>query len=183
MFKKLILVTCFLAALSSFGRSTGNVPSPELASKPVTIEKPVASTPLIKGSATMKLKNQHQSILNQMELVLVPSKKAAEFKAMRDERWRISASRANFNDGYNNLDLNALGLLAVRHSVLRAKTDDKGLFQFESVPVGSYLIYGQYKSKYAAAYWLVPVEIKKVGDVITLNLNESNIKEAHNRFN
>lgn len=181
MFKKIILVVYFLTVGASIGISAGNAPSPT--PKPVPAEKPVVVTPLIQGSATMKLRNQLQSILNRMELVLVPATKAAEFKTTRDECWRLSASRTNFNDGYNNLDLNALGSLAVRHSVLRAKTDDKGFYQFESVPVGSYLLYGQYKSKYAAAYWLVPVEIKKVGDVITLNLNESNVKEAHNRFN
>lgn len=145
-------------------------------------EKKEATGSIIKGTATMQLKNQNKSILNRMELVLCPADIAPRVKQTRDERWRINASRAKFNDGYNNLDLNAIGMLAVRSGGLRTKSDDKGDFQFDKVPAGSYVIYGQYHSNYAVAYWLVPVKVTKDGEEITMDLNESNVKEAYNRF-
>jgi len=145
-------------------------------------EKKVEPAAVVKGLATMQLKSQNKSILNRMELVLCPADLGPRIKETRDERWRINASRAKFNDGYNNLDLNAIGMLAVRSGGLRAKTDEKGQFQFEKVPPGAYLIYGQYRSHYAVAYWLVPVKVAKDGEVITIDLNETNVKEAHNRF-
>jgi len=179
MKNSLILVFCSVVLLTDVGAMG---PAPKTLPVAEVEKKKELVSPSIEGQATMKLRNDFESILNKMELALVPSEKAGEFKIVRDERWRFAASRANFNDGYNNLDLNALGHVAVKYAVKRAKTDEQGLFQFEQVPIGSYVLYGQYKSKYAAAYWLVPIKVSKVGDKIVINLNESNVKEAHNRF-
>jgi hypothetical protein len=136
----------------------------------------------IKGTATIQLRNQNKSILNRMELVLCPADIAPRIKETRDERWRLKASRAKFNDGYNNLDLNAIGSLAVKNALLRTRSDEKGLFRFEQVPPGSYVVYGQYHSNYAVAYWLVPVKVIQPGQEITLDLSEANVKEAYNLF-
>jgi hypothetical protein len=148
------------------------------------VETKKESGSVITGQATIQLRNQLKSVLGRMELVLCPEAIQGEIKSTRDERWRLLASRANFNDGYNNLDLQAIGTVAVRQAVMRAKSNEEGVYRFEKVPAGSYVVYGQYRSKYAVAYWLVPVKVEagREGQEIKVDLNETNVKEAHNKF-
>jgi hypothetical protein len=181
--KAFVLVSGIMMLMTGFAVAAEKPSSYPLQSKEAQVpEKKAEPDSVIKGTATMQLKSQNKSILNRMELVLCPADIAPKVKETRDERWRINASRAKFNDGYNILDLNAIGMLAVRSGGLRAKSDEKGQFRFEKVPAGSYVIYGQYRSNYAVAYWLVPVKVGKGGEDITMDLNESNVKEAYNRF-
>ncbi|NJK92121.1 MAG: hypothetical protein HC904_10010 [Blastochloris sp.] len=145
-------------------------------------EDPVSKS-VIRGEATMQLRNENKSILSDMELVLCPATTADQIRLTRNERWRILASRSNFNDGYKNLDLQAIGSVAVKAALQRTKTDATGNYRFQDVPPGSYIIYGQYRSHYAVAYWVLPVKISTLNEDIVLPLNESNTKEAFNRFN
>jgi hypothetical protein len=176
----LAFLLLFTFSLFAAGEKPRLEPTPTPESK-VSETKPEPGS-RIKGQASMQLKNQNKSILNKMELVLCSAELAARFKETRDDGWRKNASRLKFNDGYNNLDLNAIGSLAAREGLFRAQTDETGSFQINQVPVGSYLVYGQYRSNYAVAYWLVPVKVSKEGEEITIDLNETNVKEAYNRF-
>ncbi|MDX6766149.1 MAG: carboxypeptidase-like regulatory domain-containing protein [Candidatus Methylacidiphilales bacterium] len=134
----------------------------------------------LSGTATIELRSDVKQYLAGLELVLVPEPAAAEIKKVREERWRERASRFRFNDGFNNLDLQAIGVEAIRHEIARATVDASGKYQFKALKPGSYRIYGQYKSHYAAGYWLIPVVIKKAGEAVTLDIHNGNFAEVYN---
>lgn len=134
----------------------------------------------VTGRGVIELRNGVIRDLAGLELVLVPEETVAEITQIRNERWRMRASRFNFNDGYNNLDLDAIGGTAVKRAVASAKADDQGVYRFVNVPPGKYRLYAQYRSMYAVGYWLLPVEIKAVGDVVELNLRNENFSEVFN---
>jgi len=135
----------------------------------------------ISGEAIIELKVGVKQYLKGMEMALISDSKAAQLKEIRDNRWLEQASRVKFDAGYYYLDLNAIGYFAVENAVARAKTDASGQFRFTGIQPGKYRIYAQYKSRYAAGYWLIPVEIKTIEDSIQQDINNSNLEEIYNR--
>jgi hypothetical protein len=89
--------------------------------------------------------------------------------------------KIDFSDGYKNLDLQAMGQAAANSATVRTRTDTNGCFTFSNPTPGKQALYGQYKSRYAVAYWLLEVEIKS-GQTNRLTLSESNAAEVFNRF-
>lgn len=172
-----MILACGLAAC---GPSTPETPPAAEAPKERPAPPVSATGGTITGHATIELRNDRIQDLDGLELVLIPEAAAKAVTDMREERWRLLASRFNFNDGYNNLDLPAIGATAVKHGVARATADAEGRYTFTDVPPGKYRIYGQYKSMYAAGYWLLPVEVKKAGEVLKVDLGNANFAEVFN---
>lgn len=150
---------------------------PQTAEEKAVEEKPGG---VVTGKAIIELRNGVVRELAGLELVLVPDEAAREITKLRDERWRMRASRFNFNDGYNNLDLEAIGGLAVQRSVAFTRADANGVYRFRGVPPGKYRLYAQYRSMYAVGYWLLPVEIKGESDVVEMDLKNENFAEVFN---
>jgi hypothetical protein len=92
----------------------------------------------------------------------------------------LRASRANYNDGFHYLDLDAIGGVAVARAVRTVQTDLEGRYQIRGLAPGNYLLYAQYRSRYAVAYWLVPLTVKTDTDDLVVDINNSNMKEVFN---
>jgi len=135
----------------------------------------------LSGRVEIELRNDLKQALPDLKMALCPESIGPEIKRVREERWRETAKLYAFNDGYNNLDLKTIGATAVEAAVATFQSDKQGNFSRTGIPAGKYLLYAQYKSKYAAAYWLVPVEIK-AGEEASLVLTNGNMKEIYNRF-
>ena len=151
----------------------------------------------VTGRATIQLKNaSYRSALGGMDLVLAPTNLIPEVRRLRMETWRtdgLSVTRSadgeenpvgvriDFADGYKNLDLKALGQAAANAATLRTQTTTNGEFAFTNVPPGKYALYGQYKSRYALAYWVLEVEAS-TKQAHPMDLTETNAAEVFNRF-
>ena len=151
----------------------------------------------VAGRATIQLRNaSFRSDLGAMDLVLAPTNLIPEIRRLRMETWRTDGLavtrssageenpvgvRIDFADGYKNLDLQALGQAAANAAVLRTKTSTNGEFVFSNVPPGKHALYGQYKSRYAVAYWLLEAEVAK-NRTNRIDLTETNAAEVFNRF-
>jgi len=151
----------------------------------------------VTGRATIQLKNaSYRSALGGMDLVLAPTNLIPEIRRLRMETWRtdgLSVTRSpdgeenpvgvriDFADGYKNLDLKALGQAAANAATYRTKTSTNGEFNFSKVAPGKYTLYGQYKSRYAVAYWLLEIPVAK-NQTNRLDLTETNAAEVFNRF-
>lgn len=151
----------------------------------------------VAGRATIQLKNaSYRSDLGGMDLVLAPTNLIPEIRRLRMETWRtdgLSVTRSldgeenpvgvriDFADGYKNLDLKALGQAAANAATYRAKTGTNGEFIFTNLTPGKYALYGQYKSRYAVAYWLLEIPVAK-NQTNRLDLTETNAAEVFNRF-
>jgi len=149
------------------------------------------------GRATIQLRNaSFRSDLGGMDLVLAPTNLIPEIRRLRMETWRTDGLsvtrnpdgeenpvgvRIDFADGYKNLDLKALGQAAANAAISRTQTSTNGEFVFSNVPVGKHTLYGQYKSRYAVAYWLLEVEVSKK-QTLRIDLTETNAAEVFNRF-
>lgn len=158
-------------------------------------QEPVAGA--LSGKANIQLRNaSYRTDLGGMDLVLGPTRLIPEIRKLRMETWRTDGLavtrspegeenpvgvRIDFADGYKNLDLKALGQAAANAAITRTRTGTNGTFSFSNVPPGTYALYGQYKSRYAVAYWLLEVEINK-NQTNRLNLTETNAAEVFNRF-
>jgi len=152
---------------------------------------------IVTGRATIQLKNASvRSDLGGMDLVLAPTRLIPEIRKLRMETWRTDGLavtrtpegeenpvgvRIDFADGYKNLDLQALGQAAANAATARTKSATNGDFSFSNVPPGKHALYGQYKSRYAVAYWLLEIEISP-GQTNRLDLTETNAAEVFNRF-
>lgn len=161
----------------------------------LSAEEPGAGA--LSGKATIQLRNaSYRSELGGMDLVLGPTRLIPEIRKLRMETWRTDGLavtrnpdgeenpvgvRIDFADGYKNLDLKALGQAAANASAARTRTTTNGEFSFSNVPPGKYALYGQYKSRYAVAYWLLEVEIPK-SQTNRIDLTETNAAEVFNRF-
>ena len=164
---------------------------------PAAAQTPQDSAGSLVGRATIQLKNaSYRSDLGGMDLVLAPTNLIQEIRRLRMETWRtdgLSVTRSpdgeenpvgvriDFADGYKNLDLKALGQAAANAATFRTKTATNGEFSFSNVPPGKHALYGQYKSRYAVAYWLLEIEIPKKQPA-RLDLTETNAAEVFNRF-
>lgn len=168
---------CVFVACTILSISTSSLSAQEIEEAPPT-EIPGAT---ISGQAIIELKVGVKQYLKAMEIALIPESKAERLKEIRDKRWLEQASRVQFDAGYYYLDLNAIGYFAVENAVARAKTDDKGNFQFTGISPGKFRIYAQYKSRYAAGYWLIPVEVASPDDSITRDINNDSLEEIYNR--
>lgn len=137
----------------------------------------------IKGKASIQLKIKKDSDpLGGLELVLCKPEAAQAVQEARDAGWLKRANPKKFGEGYFNLDLRGTGLAALKFQVARTTANPQGEFSFYDLKEeGDYLMYGQYKSDWAAGYWLVPVTVKK-GTVLEIDLNETNMKEIYNRL-
>lgn len=169
--------------MSCGSEPSASAPSTAVAPPPAPAEpgpEAKATGGLIRGQAKIEMRNDTVRELGGLELVLLPEEAAARITQVRNERWRMRASRFNFDDGYNNLDIQAIGATAVSLAVAEAKADESGVFAFPNVPPGRYRLYAQYRSMYAVGYWLLPVEITKIGEVVTLDLNNENFAEVFN---
>ena len=149
------------------------------------------------GRATIQLRNaSFRSDLGGMDLVLAPTNLIPEIRRLRMETWRTDGLsvtrnpdgeenpvgvRIDIADGYKNLDLKALGQAAANAAISRTQTSTNGEFVFSNVPVGKHTLYGQYKSRYAVAYWLLEVEVSKK-QTLRIDLTETNAAEVFNRF-
>ncbi len=143
---------------------------------------PIPAGASVHGQATIEMKKGQIQTLNGLGIAVVPENACAEIKKIRDDRWLMQASRANFDDGFHNLDLDAIGGTAVAHAITTLKADAQGRFEIHGLSPGSYRLYAQYKSRYAIAYWLVPVVIKDTSQNLAVNIGTSNIEEAYNLF-
>ena len=164
---------------------------------PAAAQSPSDSPGALAGRATIQLKNaSYRSDLGGMDLVLAPTNLIPEIRRLRMETWRtdgLSVTRSpdgeenpvgvriDFSDGYQNLDLKALGQAAANAATHRTKTGTNGEFYFPKVAPGRYALYGQYKSRYAVAYWLLEAQVSK-GQTNRLELTETNAAEVFNRF-
>jgi len=158
-------------------------------------QDPAAGT--VAGRATIQLKNaSYRSDLGGMDLVLAPTNLIPEIRRLRMETWRtdgLSVTRSpdgeenpvgvriDFADGYKNLDLKALGQAAADAATHRTKSSTNGEFSFSNVSPSKYALYGQYKSRFAVAYWLMEVPVVK-NQTHRLDLTETNAAEVFNRF-
>lgn len=149
------------------------------------------------GRATIQLRNaSYRSDLGGMDLVLAPTSLIPEIRRLRMETWRTDGLavtrssdgeenpvgvRIDFADGYKNLDLKALGQAAANAATLRTRTSTNGEFVFSNVPPGKHALYGQYKSRYAVAYWLLEADVAK-NQAHRIDLTETNAAEVFNRF-
>ena len=130
------------------------------------------------------------------DLVVAPIQLIPEIRKLRMETWRTDGLavtrspdgeenpvgvRIDFSDGYKNLDLKALGQAAANAATARTKSATNGDFSFSNIPAGKHALYGQYKSRYAVAYWLLEIEVTP-GQTNHLNLTETNAAEVFNRF-
>lgn len=156
-----------------------------------------AEPSVLTGQATIQLKNASTpQNLGGMDLVLAPASLIPEIRRLRMETWRtegLSVKRnangeeepvgvqIDFADGYKNLDLKAMSQAAANSATSRTKTDTNGMFRFTNTPPGKYALYGQYKSRYAVAYWLLEVDLGE-GKTNSVNLSETNAAEVFNRF-
>lgn len=147
---------------------------------PAAPQTPAAVETTVSGTATIELRSDVKQYLSGLELILIPETAAPELRKVREDRWRERASRFRFNDGYNNLDLQAIGVAAVKQEIARTTVKADGTYKFSDVKPGSYRIYGQYKSKYAAGYWLIPVVIKKAGENPVIDIHNGNLAEIYN---
>ena len=151
----------------------------------------------VAGRATIQLKNSsYRSDLGGMDLILAPPQLVPEIRKLRMETWRTDGLavarspdgeenpvgvRIDFADGYKNLDLQALGQAAANAATLRTQSSTNGQFSFSNVPPGKHALYGQYKSRYAVAYWLLEIEVSP-HQTNRLDLTETNAAEVFNRF-
>jgi len=152
---------------------------------------------VLTGQATIQLKNASSpQNLAGMDLVLAPSSLIPEIRRIRMETWRTEGLavkrnangeeepvgvQIDFADGYKNLDLKAMSQAAANAATVRTQTGTNGVFSFPGTAPGKYALYGQYKSRYAVAYWLLEVELT-TGKPTTLHLCETNAAEVFNRF-
>jgi len=164
---------------------------------PVASQSQETAKETVAGRATIQLKNaSYRSDLGGMDLVLAPTNLIPEIRRLRMETWRtdgLSVTRSpdgeenpvgvkiDFSDGYKNLDLKALGQAAANAATYRTKTATNGEFNFSNVAPGPYALYGQYKSRYAVAYWLLEIPVAK-NQANRLDLTETNAAEVFNRF-
>ncbi len=149
--------------------------------QPASIPEHEPEGAVLEGHASVELRIEKTQILGRIELVLVPEEASEKILTVRNQQWLIKASRFKFNDGYNNLDLKMIGGTAVEEAVARTRADAEGNYRFTGLTPGKYRLYGQYKSRYAAGFWLIPVEITSPDDEITLDLNHENMHEIQNR--
>ena len=179
--------------LGSFGKLTAQL----LVGLFLSLSSLGAEPSILTGQATIQLKNASSSQnLGGMDLVLAPPSLIPEIRRLRMETWRsegLAVKRnangeeepigvqIDFADGYKNLDLKAMSQAAANAATARTKTDTNGRFTFTNTPPGKYALYGQYKSRYAVAYWLLEVETS-AGQTNKLNLSETNAAEVFNRF-
>ncbi|MDD5262482.1 MAG: hypothetical protein PHD76_11615 [Methylacidiphilales bacterium] len=154
------------------------VPAPPPTPAPI----PIPTGASVHGQATIEMKKGQIQFLNGLGIAVVPENACAEIKKIRDDRWLMQASRSNFDDGFHNLDLDAIGGTAVAHAVTTLKADAQGRFEIHGLSPGSYRLYAQYKSRYAVGYWLVPVVIKDARQNLAINIGTPNIEEAYNLF-
>lgn len=164
---------------------------------PLALPAQEAAVGTVAGRATIQLRNaSYRSDLGGMDLVLAPTNLIPEIRRVRMETWRTDGLavtrspdggenpvgvRIDFSDGYKNLDLRALGQAAANAATHRTRTATNGEFSFTNLPPGKYALYGQYKSRYAVAYWLLEVPVSK-GKTNRLELTETNAAEVFNRF-
>ena len=179
--------------LSPFGKLTALVLLGSLLPWVALAAEPTA----LSGQATIQLKNASSpQNLGGMDLVLAPTSLIPEIRRLRMETWRTEGLaikrnakgeeepigvQIDFADGYKNLDLKAMSQAAANAATARTKTTTNGSFTFSNNPPGKYALYGQYKSRYAVAYWLLEVDLV-TGKTNTLNLSETNAAEVFNRF-
>jgi len=179
--------------LSPFGKLTALVLLGSLLPWVALAAEPTA----LSGQATIQLKNASSpQNLGGMDLVLAPTSLIPEIRRLRMETWRTEGLaikrnakgeeepigvQIDFADGYKNLDLKAMSQAAANAATARTKTTTNGSFTFSNHPPGKYALYGQYKSRYAVAYWLLEVDLV-TGKTNTLNLSETNAAEVFNRF-
>ncbi|MFQ3671235.1 MAG: carboxypeptidase-like regulatory domain-containing protein [Verrucomicrobiia bacterium] len=148
----------------------------------VDLPEPPPLPPLqqgLQGTARITLKQGYVNPLDGMEILICTPDAERPIIETRNAAWLERATPRNFGDGYEHLDLVAIGLRAQDFEVTRARTDDFGRYQIE-LPPGSYLLYAQYRSRYAAGYWLIPFTIQ-ADHVTPLDLDNANMKEVFNR--
>lgn len=163
----------FLFCILTFPAFSSEKTAPSLETSPTTT---------VKGHASIVLRTNQKQNLKGMGLLLCPPDTAQKIKTVRNKRWIERSSPRNFNDGFRLLDLNAIGYTAVQNASYRTKSDKKGNFSFTHVKPGDYLLYGQYKGRYAVAYWLIPVTVKADQKEVSVMINNDNIKEVYNLY-
>jgi len=134
----------------------------------------------IQGKASITLKQGQTNPLDGLEMILCRPEAERPILDIRNEKWLELSTPRTFGDGYENLDLPAIGKAALPFEVQRTKTDGFGRFTFADTPPGPYLLYAQYKSRYAAGYWLIPVRVE-AKQVTPLEISNMNMKEIFNR--
>lgn len=149
-------------------------------------QEPQASKPPvihqgIQGKASITLKQGQTNPLDGLEILLCKPEAEKAVIETRDAKWLENATPRSFGNGYDNLDLPAIGRAALPFEVQRTKTDGFGRFTLADTPPGSYVIYAQYKSRYAAGYWLIPIKVE-ADQVTPLEISNDDMKEIYNRI-
>ena len=155
------------------------------------------SPTLLTGKATIHLKNSSTTQnLSGMDLVLAPLSLIPEVRRLRMETWRTEGLaiqrdpsgeeqpvgiRIDFADGYKNLDLKSMSQAAANVATTRIRTTTNGTFTFSNLSPGKQTLYGQYKSRYAVAYWLLEVDLLP-GRTTEIILSQTNAAEVFNRI-
>lgn len=188
------LILATVIALAGCSENMIHPPKPEVIPPP-----PLPKTKAIYGRATITLKGLDLQYKNRteglegLEIALCNSDAGEKVKEVRDKTWMENAKNFDFSEaaGYRNLELDAIGLTAVKNAVklpssekpVTAKAGRGGYFIIpaEDLPAGKYYLYAQYVSRYAKAYWLVPVEVSDEALHIEANLNNDSAKEIYNK--
>jgi len=152
---------------------------------------------LLTGKATIQLKNSSTTQnLGGMDLILAPLALIPEVRRLRMETWRTEGLaiqrdpsgeeqpvgiRIDFADGYKNLDLKSMSQAAANVATTRIRTTTNGTFTFSNASPGKQALYGQYKSRYAVAYWLLEVDLLPFR-TNEITLSETNVAEVFNRI-
>lgn len=183
--------------LAHFGKLTASLILTFSLLAPLALRADPPAPTQLKGTATIQLKNASSpQNLAGLDLVLAPLSVIPEIRRLRMETWRTSGLavqrtpdgeeqavgiKVDFADGYKNLDLKSLGQAAANAATARTRSDSNGVFLFTNATPGKQTLYGQYKSRYAVAYWLLEVDLR-AGQTNSLILCQSNAAEVFNRF-
>ncbi|MEM9444010.1 MAG: carboxypeptidase-like regulatory domain-containing protein [Verrucomicrobiota bacterium] len=160
---------------------TLSIPSLVISQETIKTKLESISVPSIKGKATVQLKiKKTPDTLKDIEIALCPASTASEIKAARERGWLRLAHPKRYNDGYENLDLVSIGTAAVKTAVARTKANDEGFYAFYDIDPGEYILYAQYKSKFASGYWVLPVTVEE-GMTVDQDFNTENFKEVYNK--
>lgn len=136
----------------------------------------------IKGTVHVTLRNGRRQAMKGIGIAILPKSAEETVIKARNEAWLARAPRWKYDDGFNNLDLKYIGGTAVRLAVARTKgSKEDSTFRVINLPPSEYLVYCQYKSHYAVAYWLYPVKVIS-GEEVVIALDENNAREIHNKF-
>lgn len=138
-------------------------------------------TGAIKGVGILPMTPAPPVPLNNTAISLIPSTPELESAlAAINQRWREGRRRpvstAEFQSAFAVLDRHVRSLhdLGERSLLQLAETDDKGLFAFETVPAGRWILVTTMESPVSAILWALPGDVKP-GQISQVLVSTNNI--------